>query len=271
MIPDEGPWRTFWLVISGVALCGALVWGGLEWREALKQQPSAPPITTLPGVTEVEPPPTLHHPFVELLKLVSAAFVGMVVTAFHKRYHGEKPLPKSLEQAQILLCVAGAMIMVIIGNSLARAFGVAGAAGIVRFRTPVEDPKDTTVIFLLLGLGMACGLGAFAVAGLGMVFLSAFLIVLDRFGEAKRRTVLLSMTAPTKDFPVDQVNQVLVASVDFFEQREVIQGNEALVRYQVTMDPNTSLTYLTQELMKAGLKAVSWGEPGEKKKDKGGA
>ncbi len=214
--------------------------------------------------------PTLHHPFVELLKLVAAALVGMVVTGFHKKYHGDRPLPRPLEHAQILLCIAGAMIMIIIGNSLARAFGVAGAAGIVRFRTPVEDPKDTTVIFLLLGLGMACGLGAFAVAGLGMIFLSAFLVVLDQFGEARRRVVLLSMTAPTKDFPAAEVNQVLSASADFFEQREVVQGPEALMRYQVTLDPNVSLTHLTQELLRTGLKAVVWGEPAQKK-DKSGA
>jgi hypothetical protein len=230
------------------------------------QEAASPALNqTLPADTR----PTLHHPLVEFLKLVAAAMIGILVSAVHQRYHGEKPLPKSLQQAQVLLCVAGAMIMIIIGNSLARAFGVAGAAGIVRFRTPVEDPKDTTVIFLQLSLGLACGLGAFAVAGLGTLFLCCFLVLLDRFGEAKRRSVLLSMTAPTKDFPAEQVNRVLAASVDFFEQREVVQGAEAVMRYQVMMDPSTSLTYLTQELVKAGLKSVSWGEPGEKKKDKG--
>jgi hypothetical protein len=255
-----------WLVVLGAAVCGALIYGGFEWRAL--QEVAAPPVTetiqTLPADTR----PTMHHPLVELLKLVAAALIGILVSAVHQRYHGEKPLPKSLHQAQVLLCVAGAMIMIIIGNSLARAFGVAGAAGIVRFRTPVEDPKDTTVIFLQLSLGLACGLGAFAVAGLGTLFLCVFLVLLDRFGEAKRRSVLLSMTAPTKEFPTEQVNRVLAASVDFFEQREVIQGAEAVMRYQVTMDPNTSLTYLTQELVKAGLKSVAWGEPGEKKKDK---
>ena len=269
MAADEDRGRFVWLVLSGAALCGALIWGGLEWRQSLEAGQPVPGTSVIPGLPLVEGPPTVHHPFVELIKLVSAALIGMVVTAFHRRYHGEKPLPKSLEQAQILLCISGAMIMVIIGNSVARAFGVAGAAGVVRFRTPVEDPKDTTVIFLLLGLGMACGMGAFAVAGMGTVFLSLFLIVLDRFGETKRRHGLLSMTATGKDFPTEQVNRVLAASVDFFEQREVIQTAEATMRYQVTMDPNTSLTYLTQELMKAGLKSVSWGEPGDKKKDKG--
>jgi uncharacterized membrane protein YhiD involved in acid resistance len=247
-------------------VCGVLIYGGFEWRAL--QEAAAPPVNqTLPVDTGTRP--TMHHPLIEFLKLVAAAMIGMLVSAVHQRYHGEKPLPKSLQQAQVLLCVAGAMIMIIIGNNLARAFGVAGAAGIVRFRTPVEDPKDTTVIFLQLSLGLACGLGAFAVAGLGTLFLCVFLVMLDRFGEAKRRSVLLSMTAPTKEFPAEQVNRVLAASVDFFEQREVVQGAEAVMRYQVTMDPNTSLTYLTGELVKAGLKSVAWGEPGDKKKDKG--
>ena len=104
------------------------------------------------------------YPFLELLKLAIATILALVVTAVHKRYHRDKPLSRSLEQAQVLLGVAGAMIVIIIGDSVARAFGVLGAASIIRFRTPVEDPKDTIVLFLLLALGMACGLGAFGTA-----------------------------------------------------------------------------------------------------------
>jgi hypothetical protein len=260
MLAEDGPVRMIWVVVLGAALCGALIWGGLEWqglREGVAGADHLP-------LTETRP--TMHHPLVELLKLVCAAMIGILISVVHRRCHREKPIPKSLEQSQILLCVAGAMIMIIIGNSLARAFGVAGAAGIVRFRTPVEDPKDTTVIFLMLSLGLACGLGAFAVAGLGTVFLAVFLVVLDKFGETRRRAALLSMTAPGKEFPTEEVNRVLAGSVDFFEQREEVQGAETVIRYQVTMDPNASLTYLTQELMKTGLKAVSWGDPTEKKK-----
>ena len=59
----------------------------------------------------------------------------------------------------MLLCLAGALMMLIVGDSLPRAFGIAGAAAIVRFRTPVEDPRDITVLFLLMALGMSAGLG----------------------------------------------------------------------------------------------------------------
>ncbi len=203
------------------------------------------------------------HAMAELLKLVIATLIGIMVTVVHKRYHRDRPLPRSLQQAQILLCVAGAMVMVIIGSSLARAFGVAGAAGIVRFRTPVEDPKDTTILFLMIGLGMACGVGLIEVAGMGAVFLCLVLAVLDRFGEAKARMIVLSIVAASKEFPNEHVHNILTQSVNFFEPREVIHGNEAVVRYNVTMDPNVSLSHLSQQLMaggNAGLKSVSWGE-----------
>ena len=149
-------------------------------------------------------------------------------------------------------------------RSLARAFGVAGAAGIVRFRTPVEDPKDATILFLLIGLGMACGVGLIEVAGLGTVFLCVVLTVLDHFGEAKARLMVLSLVATGKEFPSEHVHTVLGQAVDFFEPREVIHGNEAVIRYNVTMDPNVSLSHLSEQLMAkgaAGLKSVSWGEP----------
>jgi len=145
--------------------------------------------------------------------------------------------------------------------------GVAGAAGIVRFRTPVEDPKDTTILFLLIGLGMACGVGLLEVAALGTVFLCLVLVLLDRFGEAKARIMILSVVATGREFPSEHVHDVLAGSVRFFEPREVLHGNEAVVRYQVTLEPQTSLSWLSQQLMSngtAGLKSVSWAEPTKK-------
>jgi anti-anti-sigma factor len=153
-------WDLVWIGAAGAALCAALVWGGLRWPVAEIAETSELGVPAESGA-RLGP-----RPFVELLKLVSAALIGMLVTAIHSPNSTDKPLGRSMQHAQILLCVSGAMMMIIIGNSLARAFGIAGAASIIRFRTPVEDPKDVTIIFLLMALGMACGQGAFAMAGL---------------------------------------------------------------------------------------------------------
>ena len=151
--------------------------------------------------------------------------------------------------------------MVIVGNSVARAFGVAGAAGIVRFRTPVEDPRDSTILFLLVGLGMACGVGLLEIAGLGAAFLCVVLVVLDRIGEETPRTMILSLVASGKDFPYERVLRVLGASIDSYEPREVQQDDDVTVKYSVTMSPHTPLLKITQQLMAGDqIKSVSWQE-----------
>jgi hypothetical protein len=258
---EEGSESTWSLVFIAVL-------GGIAILYAASLSPAILQATGLPHLglgREGNEPPV--HPFAELLKLVTASLIGIVVTTVHKRYHRDKPLPRSLLQAQVLLCVAGAMVMVIIGNSAARAFGVLGAAGMIRFRTPVEDPKDTTILFLLVGLGMACGAGLVEVAGLGAAFVCLVLVVLDRFGEARARAMVLSVVASGNDFPVEHVHRVLGANVDHYEAREVINGAEAIVRFNVIMTAHTPIGWLSQELMaggSAGLKSVSWSEPSKK-------
>ena len=106
-----------------------------------------------------------------------------------------------MHHAQVLLCVSGALMMVLINDSLARAFGIAGAASLVRFRTPVDDPRDAAVMFLLMGLGMASGLGAFAIAVSGTVMVCLFLVVLARLSTAQTRSLRVELVAEGGRFP----------------------------------------------------------------------
>lgn len=193
--------------------------------------------------------------------------IGLLVTAVHKRYHRDRPLPRSLQEAQVLLCIAGALVMMIIGNSTAIAFGVAGATGIVRFRTPVEDPKDTTILFLLVARGMAGGVGLMEVATGGSVFLCMVIALLDRTGESAGRSLSLTVVAAGKDFPNEHVQRILGSTVDCHEVRELIRGNEATVRYSVMRAATTKLSWINQRLMEngeAGLKSFSWQDAGKK-------
>ena len=205
-----------------------------------------------------------HSPLVELAKLGVAAVVGMLVTIVQRYYRGERAANPTLEQAQVLLCVAGALMMLIIGSSLARAFGIAGAASIIRFRTPVEDARDITVLFILMGLGMAAGLGGFAVAGLGTLFLCAMFPILAAFAAEKPRQMLVEVIASGREFPVSHVQKVFAVNHIVFEPREVEQGEEPTIRYLTTLGPHDSLEDLSQQLMdggKAGIKNVSWSPP----------
>lgn len=88
-------------------------------------------------------------------------------------------------QTQILMCVAGALIASVIGDSLARAFGLVGLGGFIRFRSGLKDPRDAASLFVLIGLGMACGMGAAPIALAGWCFVVPLFAALDRYAERK--------------------------------------------------------------------------------------
>lgn len=252
------PWKQIRTIAIGALLCTGLVWIGLRWPMELT---GLDPVTEsmLESGRKATVPMHRLQPFIELSKLVAAALIGALVSAIHQPVSRDRP--RSLEQAQTLLCVSGAMMMIIIGNSLARAFGIAGAAGIVRFRTPVDDPKDVTILFLLMGLGMAAGLGAFAVAGLGTAFLCTALLVLDRVATQRARVMSVEMSAPGRLFPTSLVEAVLVRNQVVFEPREISQGKtDVTVKYYTWLDPRASLDDLSAQLMAdgTGVESVSW-------------
>ncbi len=253
------PWRKLRVLAAGSALCGVLVWVGMKWPLELT---GLDPVTErmLESGQKIGSIPVHRlQPFIELSKMIASALIGALVTAIHQPSSRDRP--KSLEQAQTLLCVSGAVMMIIIGNSLARAFGIAGAAGIVRFRTPVDDPKDVTILFLLMGLGMATGLGAFAVAGLGTAFLCTTLLVLDRLATQKSRPMSVEISAPGRTFPTPHVEGVLARNDVVFEPRQISQGkSDITVKYHTWLDPRASLDDLSAQLMAegGGVGSVSW-------------
>jgi len=99
-------------------------------------------------------------------------------------------------QTQSIIAVAGALLVVVIGDSLARAFGLVGLGTFIRFRAGVKDPRDVAILFVMIGVGMACGLGLVGTAAVGTLFVSAVLALFDRFAPPRRRTLTISVVAP---------------------------------------------------------------------------
>ena len=65
----------------------------------------------------------------------------------------------SIQRTLMSLSMIVALVMLIISNQIARAFTLVGALAVIRFRTPVKDPKDAAFIFLSLAGGMGAGVG----------------------------------------------------------------------------------------------------------------
>jgi anti-anti-sigma factor len=257
-------WDRVWSGIAVAIVGGGLVGVGLAWPDAGAEFTA--PAGRVPGLTDAVSSGNvaMANPLFELAKLVASAVIGMLVTVVHRQYRSERSSNPALDQAQVLLCVSGAMMMIIIGNSVARAFGVAGAASVIRFRTPVEDARDITILFILMGLGMAAGLGALSVAGLGTLFLCALIPLLNVFSSERPRQMMVEIIAEERDFPTSHVHHVFAVNAITFEPREVSQGDEATAKYLTTLRPTDSLEDLSAQLMgdgKKGIKNVSWSPP----------
>lgn len=198
------------------------------------------------------------------LKLLIAVAMGLLIGRVQRSGNREQPISRSMAQAHVLLCLAGALTMMIIGDSVARAFGIAGAASVVRFRTAVDDPRDITVLFLLMALGMAAGLGLFAVAGLGTLVLGLGLLIMDRTEVRAPRAMKVALVAEGKSFPAAHVSRVFAEHNVQVAPIEMVHADHATVRYRATMRSDASLEALSAALLGRGpdgsdaLRSVSW-------------
>jgi hypothetical protein len=125
------------------------------------------------------------------IRLPLATLFGAAL-ALRPRRPGSPPRDPAVIETQIILSIVGAMIMLIVGASLARAFGIAGAANLIRYRAKIEDPKDAVVMLSTLAVGLASGVGLFGIAAVSTVFLVVTLWFIEGF-ETRVRTFLLTV------------------------------------------------------------------------------
>lgn len=133
-----------------------------------------------------------------LARLLAAALLGAVVSyrPWRRLLARQRAVAVETAQAQALIALAGAMMVLVIGDNLARAFGLVGLGAFIRFRSGIKDPRDAATLFVMIGIGMACGLGLLRIAGLATAFVVVVLLVLDATtshpGERVRVAVTLA-------------------------------------------------------------------------------
>src|SRR5690349_14482163 len=110
------------------------------------------------GALPAEPPVKWDEAWRALSRLPLAALLASIL-ALRPRRRGTPPRDLAVIHSQIILAVVGVLVMLVVGTSLARAFGIVGAAGLVRYRAKVNDPKDAGVMLSTLAVGLATGVG----------------------------------------------------------------------------------------------------------------
>jgi len=192
--------------------------------------------------------------------------VGLAcVLALRPRRRATPPRQAPVIQTQIILAVVGAVVMLVVGSSLARAFGIVGAARLVRYRGKIEDPKDAGVMLSTLAVGLASGVGLWLLAAFATVFILAVLWVVESFEPKARQLFTLKVKAkdPVKLRPM--LDRLLAKN----HVKPQLRGeSKEELHYEVRIPIDRKADHLTDIILATDPENVSAVELEEKKEKK---
>lgn len=243
---------------------------------ALPPQLLAAQPAELPGVRQAngqdEQAPLREHPIHPLHELDSAlialplASVLGAALAFRPKRRGTPERTPAVIQTQIILALVGAVIMLIVGASIARAFAIVGAASLIRYRSKIEDPKDAGVMLCALAIGLATGVGLYALATFSTAFIMFVVSIIESLEPKRQKT--FELTVKTKDATAmrDAVEALLRRQQVRYELRT--SSNDELC-YLVTLPfdrPTDRVSNALLRLDASGETSVEWSEKDKKGK-----
>jgi uncharacterized membrane protein YhiD involved in acid resistance len=247
------------LVITITMASAALSSAQTPFPPAQQPAPAAQP----PAARDVDQPGVMDNLreelFAAVVRLPIAAFLGAAL-ALRPRRRGTPIRQPAVVQTQIILAVVGALIMLVVGASLARAFGIVGAANLIRYRSKIDDPKDAVVMLCTLSVGLAAGVGLYGLALFGTFFLTVALWIIEGF-EPPPRVFELSIKLGEK---TAQLRPRIESILRRFKAEYELRGqSEEEVSYMVTAPLGLHTDRVSNALtalVATGKGAVEWKE-----------
>lgn len=137
-----------------------------------------------------------------LLIIGGGLLLGLVISLVYMLTHKNQQYSSGFVVALIMLPAIIAMIILLVGSNVARAFSLAGAFSLIRFRSAAADSKDIAYVFFTLGVGLACGMGYIGYAALFTVILCGVMILLTavKFGGKELAMELKILVPEDMDF-----------------------------------------------------------------------
>jgi Domain of unknown function (DUF4956)/MgtC family len=235
---------------------------------ALQQPQQQQPSPAGPPLSEADLDPwsmALREVRASLVRLPLAAVLGTVLALRPKR-RGTPKRTTPVVQTQIILSVVGAVIMLIVGTSLARAFGIVGVASLIRYRSKIDDPKDAVVMLCALSVGLAAGVGLYALTLFATGFIVLVLFIIESFEPSTQKHFeLMVKFGKDTDELRPKVEAILQRRHVEFELRSA-SDEELCYDVKVPLEVDTEpITDSILGLDPEGHGAVNWGEKKEKK------
>jgi uncharacterized membrane protein YhiD involved in acid resistance len=201
-----------------------------------------------------------------IVKLALAALLAAMLAFRPHKYLRTTQRNPYVAETQILLAVVAAALMMIVGDSAARAFGIFAAASLVRFRTNIRDPKEITVLLINLAIGLAVGVGRWELGITLSLFVLALLWALE-FRETRQVSRAMELKIKTHHVRKTEkaVKEVFKRHHFNAEVREMDREDEGhpfgKLAYYVNLSPNISTDVLSEELISAdpdNIEAIEW-------------
>jgi hypothetical protein len=138
---------------------------------------------------------TLSH----MLAVLGMAFLlGLFISGIYILTHKKEGYAEGFPTTLIMVPCIIAIIILLVGDSVASAFSLAGAFSLIRFRSAPGDPKDISYVFFTVAVGLACGMGYIGYAVLFAIFLCLIMLILNavKFGKTDEQAMTLKITVP---------------------------------------------------------------------------
>lgn len=114
------------------------------------------------------------------LNITVALLCGLFIARLYKATYRGTGYSVAFTNSIVMLAMITSVVIMVIGNNLARAFGLVGALSIIRFRTAIKDTQDIVFIFFGLAMGLASGAGFHKIAIIGTLTVGAILYFLSK-------------------------------------------------------------------------------------------
>lgn len=133
-----------------------------------------------------------------LIVIISSIILGLIISLSYMKTNKKSGYNSGFITTLVMLPLIISIIILLVGNNVARAFSLAGAFSIIRFRSAPGDPKDISYVFFTLAVGLSCGMGYIGYAVIFTVVLCALMLILNffKFGVNKSESMELKITVP---------------------------------------------------------------------------
>ena len=185
--------------------------------------------------------------------MLIALVLGLCISFVYMHTHKAGVYSQGFVLTLVMMPIIIAIIIMLVGSNVARAFSLAGAFSIIRFRSTMGDPKDVAYIFFTMAVGLALGVGFAAYAVLFASILCLILFFLSKFDFGKKKNVpkLLKIMMPENMDYEDTFDDIFTRYTTSHEMRRVRTadfGSLLEVQYNILLKKEMREKCLIDEL-----------------------